>query len=305
MTATHPTPPELRDVATSQALEAAVRSMGAEPGACLVCAAPNPHRYFQRFDKWHWRCESCELVWVHDIYPEFMDNDPREVVLDTFLSTATPRNERKIWPVAFAEFEHYRQCARLLDVGCGTGFFLAEAKRRGWQEHGVETMQVLAEYSRDTAGFNVRPGDLASAAYPDEHFDIVHMNEVIEHVVDPIGLLEEIRRVLRPGGMAYLRTGSVESWSSRLRAGGWAYYGFAANGHIRFYGPQSAQELARAAGFTRVETSTSGFAFRESGELRGHWYRTFVRWAQGPISVLAGPCGAGHRLTMRFVKGAE
>ncbi len=296
--------PELREVSTPEALEAAVRAMGNEPQSCLLCGAASPHRYFERFDKWHWRCESCEFVWVHDIYPEFVDNGPREVVLEVFLATATPRNERKIWPTAFAQFDRFRKSGRLLDVGCGPGFFLEEAKRRGWDEHGVETMPVTSEYARETAGLNVHTGDLTTAAYPDDHFDIVHMNEVIEHVVDPIKLMEEVRRVLRPGGMAYLRTGSVESWSSRFRGRDWAYYGFAANGHIRFYGPHSAKALARASGFAHVETDTSGFAFREGGELKGHWYRPLVRWAQSPLSVLAGTCGAGHRLTMRFVKRA-
>lgn len=298
----HTSPPELHAVSTPEALAAAVREMGEEPADCLLCRAPGPERYFERFDKLHWRCSECEFVWVHDIYPEFVDGAPREVVLDVFLSNATPTSERKLWPPAFEEFERLRETGRLLEVGCGPGFFLAEAKRRGWQETGVETMEVLAEHARDASGLNVRVGDLAQSAFPEGHFDVVHLNEVIEHVVDPIALLTEMRRVLRPGGMAYLRTGSVESWSSNFRGPDWPYYGFSAGGHIRFYGPRSAQALGRAAGFSEMRTSTSGFAFREGGELKGHWYRPLVRWAQSPLSALAGPCGAGHRLTMRFIK---
>ena len=152
-------------------------------------------------------------------------------------------------------------------------------------------------------GLEVHRGELFDAAYPDETFDVVYMSEVIEHIVEPIPLLEEIHRVLRPGGIALLGTGNAQSWSARLRGRDWDYYLFGGHLHIRFYGPKSARVLAERAGFASVECRTRGFALRESEEMRGAWYKPFFKLAQGFVSPLAGPMGAGHRLRMIFHKG--
>ncbi|MEM7519170.1 MAG: hypothetical protein AAF368_19870, partial [Planctomycetota bacterium] len=73
--------------------------------------------------------------------------------------------------------------------------------------------------------------------------------------------------------------------------------------HIRYYGPRSAEALAQASGFANCKVKTRGFAFAESEELRGQWYKPFAKLAQGFLSPLAGPFGAGHRLRMIFEKG--
>ncbi len=309
MTTSSPTlpapPPELRDVTDDASLAQAVAAIGSRPEACLLCAALPPERLFERFGKAHWRCDACRFVWVHDLYPEFVIRDAPEVVLDVFLGSAKRRNDPRSWPGMFAEFEAFRDGGKLLDVGCGPGFLVAEAARRGWRGHGVETQRVLADHARDELGALVFHGELIDAGYAEDTFDVVHLNEVIEHVIDPVALLREIHRVLRPGGLAYLRTGCVESWAARWRGADWPYYGFGPGGHIRFYGPTSAKALGRAAGFTDVRTSTRGFALREGGELKGRWYKPLVRAAQGPVSSLATLCNAGHRLTMRFVKDAR
>lgn len=298
-------PPELRDVADDERLAEAVRALGAEPEGCLLCGTPGPERLFERFGKAHWRCTECRFVWVHDVYPEFVIRDAPEAVLDVFLSSSKRRNDPRSWPGMFTEFEAFRSCGQLLDLGCGPGFLVGEAVRRGWSGRGVETQRVLAEYAKGELGLDVAHGELIDAGYADDTFDIVHLNEVIEHVVDPVALLTEIHRVLRPGGLAYLRTGCVESWAARWRGKAWPYYGFGPGGHIRYYGPTSAKALGRAAGFRDVRATTRGFALREGGELKGRWYKPLVRAAQGPVSSLATLCNAGHRLTMRFVKDAR
>jgi SAM-dependent methyltransferase len=302
-----PAPPELRDVATPEGLAAAVRDLGDEPGACLVCGAPSPRRLFhgaglQGPGKWHWQCRACALVFVHDIYPEFVTDVDGQAHLEFGRENPPGATERRRWAEALAEFEPYRALGTLLDVGCGTGNFLGEAARAGWSVKGVETLTMSAAVAREERGLDVRGCDLISAAFEDDAFDAVYMTEVIEHIVDPLELMGELRRVLRPGGVALVLTGCVESWSARLRGGDWPYYGFCAGGHIRFFGPRSARALGRAAGFTRVTTSTRGFALRDGSELEGRWYRPLVRLAQAPLSPLAGLAGRGHRLTMRFVK---
>jgi SAM-dependent methyltransferase len=94
---------------------------------------------------------------------------------------------------------------RFLDVGCATGFFLNGIRQStGWEVHGVEFGRDAVTYARHKLGLDVFEGDLEDANYPDGHFDYVHVNNVLEHVLDPVGLLAECRRVLKPGGHFFL-----------------------------------------------------------------------------------------------------
>jgi phosphoheptose isomerase len=101
---------------------------------------------------------------------------------------------------------------RILDVGCGLGFLLSGIAD-GWEKHGVEVSRYAAERAR--AWGCIHHGDLESAAYPDEHFDVVVMHHVIEHMEDPAATLLEARRVLRRRGLLILGTPDFDSGCAR------------------------------------------------------------------------------------------
>ncbi len=276
---------------------------GSAPDACLLCGAGSPRELFRKSGKRFWLCGACELVFVHDLWPEFFQGEEDLRYMEHYgdLREAKPR-QRRDWGRVLDELEAYRQRGTLLEVGCGVGLFLQTARERGWTCTGVEMLDDLARHAREDRGLDVRAGELSTAAFPAESFDVVYMNEVIEHVVDPVELLTEVRRVLRPGGVALLRTGNARSWTARLRGADWRYFQFAGHGHIRYYSPSAAHALAKAAGFERADSTTRGFALREATELRGCWYRPFVALAQGIVSQFTGPAGTGQRLTMRLVR---
>lgn len=284
-------------------LAGAIAALGSEPRACVVCAAGAFERLFQRSGKWFWRCRSCRLVFVHDIYPEFVEDTQH---LDgTYVFDRVERASRR----TLAKFDEFlaplaarRRLGTLLEVGCGQGQFLERAREHGWQVRGVEILAPVAERARER-GLEVFLGTLEEAQLAPASLDVVVMREVIEHVVEPVALLCAVARVLRPGGVAALGTGNAASWAARLRGARWPYYRFGGHLHIRFYSPPAAAALARAAGFARVTCRATGFAFREAEELRGRWYKPFVKLAQGPISSLATAAGAGHRLVMHFERG--
>lgn len=81
---------------------------------------------------------------------------------------------------------------RLLDVGCGSGEFLAQMRELGWDVFGVEPDPQAARVAREQFGLTVWPGALAEASFPDGFFDAVTLNHVIEHVADPPWLAAEV-----------------------------------------------------------------------------------------------------------------
>lgn len=80
-----------------------------------------------------------------------------------------------------ATFEPFRQNNRLLDVGAGSGNLLAIALQAGWQAEGVEVSQSSFDFLIEN-NFKVFHGDLHSAGFPSDYFDVVTCSEVIEHV---------------------------------------------------------------------------------------------------------------------------
>lgn len=104
----------------------------------------------------------------------------------------------------------------LLDVGCGNGAFLARMRELGWEVVGVEPDGQAVKVAREHFGLDIYEHTLEEAGFRDGAFDAITMNHVIEHVWDPIGILHECRRVLKPGGTLVVVTPNVESLVHRL-----------------------------------------------------------------------------------------
>src|ERR1700761_4716037 len=89
---------------------------------------------------------------------------------------------------------------RLLDVGCGPGFFLQTALRRGWLAHGIEPSRQAAAHAR-ALGATVTEGFFNDTSAPAlGRFDVVNLSNVLEHVPDPAHLLRLAHGLIEPGG---------------------------------------------------------------------------------------------------------
>ena len=90
-----------------------------------------------------------------------------------------------------------------LDVGCGEGFTLIEANRRGWKTIGVDIFDNRVEETKKIIDKFVL-GDLISAKFSANYFDIIYIDSVMEHITNPFEYLIEMKRILKPGGIAYI-----------------------------------------------------------------------------------------------------
>jgi len=113
------------------------------------------------------------------------------------------------------------QKPRVLDVGCGPGFLLRRFQARGWEVQGTELSEQSAAHARETLGLPMHVGDLASARFPDAHFDAVVLWHVLEHVPCPQSTLVEVERILRPGGAVLVGVPNFGSLEARLARNKW------------------------------------------------------------------------------------
>ncbi len=90
-----------------------------------------------------------------------------------------------------------------LDVGCGEGYTLLEANKRDWNAFGVDIFDNrVIETKKISDKFIL--GDLISAEFSDNYFDIIYIDSVMEHITNPYDYLLEMNRILKPGGTAYI-----------------------------------------------------------------------------------------------------
>lgn len=109
---------------------------------------------------------------------------------------------------------------RLLDVGAAAGFFVDEARKRGWEVEGLDVSPDMTEYARTELALPVTTGHFKDFT-SDRTFDLITMWDYIEHTVDPVGDVERAASLLRPGGLLVLSTGDIDTFVARASGRRW------------------------------------------------------------------------------------
>src|SRR5262245_30339439 len=160
---------------------------------------------------------------------------------------------------AFERLLDGRSRRRLLDVGSGPGLFLKHgAERGGWEVRGIEPASQAVAHSRGL-GLDVTQGFLdRGAAASLGTFDVVHMNEVLEHLPDPRAMLGLVHGLLDSGGLVALMVPNDYSpFQAALRGGcGMAPWWVAPPHHVNYFDVESIQRLL-AERFEVVSVETS------------------------------------------------
>jgi SAM-dependent methyltransferase len=121
--------------------------------------------------------------------------------------------------------ERHAPRGRLLDVGCGHGLLLDEARARGWQVTGLEIATASRENARDQLGLDVRAASLEELEpVADGGLQAIVLADVLEHLDDPVGALDRCARLLATGGVACLVTPDPASRTARLAGARWWAY---------------------------------------------------------------------------------
>ena len=135
-------------------------------------------------------------------------------VLQSIFRAAEDENRRVI-----VQAMEPRPGCRFLDLGCANGDWTRRVSEhiRAGELHGVEMVDRFAEQARGR-GIDVVQADLSEplGAYGDESFDVIHSNQVIEHLRGTDTFMQEIHRLLKPDGYALISTNNLASWHNIL-----------------------------------------------------------------------------------------
>jgi SAM-dependent methyltransferase len=144
---------------------------------------------------------------------------------------------------------------RLLDVGCGDGGWLVKMRVLGWQVEGQETDADAAAYAQREHGLVVHVGLLHELDLPAASFDAITLSHVIEHVHDPVSVLGECRRLLKPEGRLIALTPNIASYGHRQFGVNWV--ALEPPRHLTLFTPATLAEVAKRAGFAQAQVQTT------------------------------------------------
>ncbi|NOY35620.1 MAG: class I SAM-dependent methyltransferase [bacterium] len=112
--------------------------------------------------------------------------------------------------------KHFPKGGKFLEVGAGSGDFLHLLKEKGYNAEGVELSRRAVEQAKENYNSDLFCGTLNEAAFNDYFFDFIAMYHVLEHVPNPLPLLKEVNRVLKPGGVLLIELPHVTGVDARL-----------------------------------------------------------------------------------------
>ena len=266
---------------------------GEHSSSCPICGTANARQAYAFEDFAVLRCRTCDNSWRSNMYDE-------EKIRAIYCGTEYESNPyfsydvQQVGTLASARAMNYRRAldklesllapGRLLDVGCGSGSFLALAQARGWEPNGVEMSPGLSAACERKLGIKVSTGRFEDVDLLAGSFDVVTMWDVIEHVIDPGFCIRKVKQLLRPGGVAVFCTPDEESMLARtglalyrLTRSRYRYPAFALHPpyHTYFFSRKGFVGLLEHSGLT-VTTCYSQEAFFEHSHLASRAQKTGI-----------------------------
>ncbi|MCM3901720.1 MAG: class I SAM-dependent methyltransferase [Pyrinomonadaceae bacterium] len=187
---------------------------------------------------------------------------------------------------------------RVLDIGCGFGASLGYHTARGCDVYGVEADENIRRVA-EKFGYKVYVGPFDDSKYEAEFFDYVTMDQVIEHVTDPLSTLRGVARILKSGGTAILSTPNAGGWGAKFFGRHWINWH--APYHMQFFSRRSMQLSAEQAGLVVAEAKM----ITNSDWLRCQWIHLVSYPKLGEPSRFWLPNHDGMRMTFlqrRFIR---
>lgn len=198
------------------------------------------------------KCRDCGFVYLDpkpeaklllELYSKMQDN----------LYLSEEEGRRRSARVFLTKISRFKSKGKLLDVGSSAGILLDEAKKLGWEVYGVELSSWAVQHAKEKFNLEIFLGELKEARFPDDYFDIVIMEDSIEHFSDPTSYLIEAKRILRPDGLICISTPDIGSILSKIIGKSW--WGIKQS-HLIYFNKPTISKILNDVGFKTLGFSS-------------------------------------------------
>ncbi len=277
---------------------------------CALCDERDTTRLYTKFSWGIERCRRCGLIYANPRAPEetILARYSSEYFWDEYLPAVSApggnydldyQDQRHAAMLALIK-RHSPRGRRLLEVGTGAGLFLKAAQRAGWDTAGLELSSEGSAFARDRLGLDVRTERAEEMSFAAGSFDVAVMFDVIEHLFDPVTVLEAARRAVTPGGIIVVATPNYDALSRFVLGVDWAV--LSPLEHVYYFTERTLGAMLRKSGWDGVVTERrfAGWGVFETMNYRythapGNWrsrrFEGVLRAAGGPLARIVRATG--------------
>lgn len=220
---------------------------------CILCNSQSNILYQQRDDDCIFKCLKCGLL--------FVSPQPAKEKLRQYYRDFKPDYQLKYKDEVIKKgkmilkmVRGFKKNGRLLDVGCGYGFFMDLARKNGWKVLGVEISPFASEFARKNFGLDVFTEELATANLRENYFDLISLQHTLEHLLEPLKDLSTIRTKLRDDGLLVVVVPNALGLIARCAKINWLC--LTERTHLFHYSKDTLKKLLEKSGFCTIIVKT-------------------------------------------------
>jgi 2-polyprenyl-3-methyl-5-hydroxy-6-metoxy-1,4-benzoquinol methylase len=222
-----------------------------EPATCPLCGPDASAVLRYDFDPYRvLACSSCGLNYLSPRLTEsailklykdeaYYNSEISGQGYDEYLDIG--HNWEKTFTLRLKQIAPYKSTGKVLDVGCGPGYFLNAAKKMGFDAYGLDPSDYIVAQASKTWGDRIQLGTIDTASYQPVSFDLIVAFDTFEHIYDPRKFVGAIHRLLKPSGILAITTPDPTSILAKISGSNWV--SFKIPEHVFYWSPQTIRRL--------------------------------------------------------------
>ena len=239
--------------------------------SCPVCGSDTPEAYIETHDRFDLdnsdtyqisRCKACTMVYLNP-RPRESDSD-QYYQHEDYLPFASASAPVSLTERLYTQLRHYnlewkkrlierfKQGGNLLDIGCGTGEFLAKMKVAQWRVQGLERDAQASTWGRENLCLSVETGSIEDLEKNDSQFDVITLWHVLEHFYSPANAFRILSSKLKPDSILMIAVPNIQSLDARIYGSYWI--ALDTPRHVNHFSLKTLTQLGKQNGFKLLKS---------------------------------------------------